>query len=328
MINTDTELLLKKLIEVESMSGNELPILTLIQNLLEEEGFKINRIPVSQSTFCIMARIGEPKVVLQAHVDTVQPFIPLSEDEKNIYGRGSCDTKGSIAAMITAAVNAKRNNSSNFGLLFTVEEETCFRGAIKAAKLFKDIPPYFIVGEPSSLKPITCHFGIATYVITVQGKAAHTSMPETGINAIDLLLEAYPSLKSLKLGPGTLCTMAQISGGIAPNIVPAQVQLILSLRIAPGDPTDYLKEIKRLVPLFDVKEDGYLPPVKSSLPKKLSFLGEGETVRYCTELAFFRHGCILGPGDIRFAHSTDEYVSKSELAEAVVKYRQIINAFQ
>lgn len=327
MKNIKAENLLKSLIEIESMSGEETKVLSFLESLLKKEGFKLKRIPVKKDTFCLFATVGNPKIVLQAHVDTVQPFISYRENDTTIFGRGACDTKASVATMMVAGIKAKQDGLQNFGLLFTPEEETTFQGAIEATKFFKNTQLYFIVGEPSSLKPITSHFGIETFTITAKGKSSHTSMPESGINAIDKLFVAYKKMKKLKLGTGTISTIAQVSGGIAANIIPAKAQLILSMRIAPGDKTNYLQKIQTLIKPCVVKRGEFLKPVKSSLPKQLQFLGEGQTVRYCTELAFFRTGCIIGPGDIRFAHSENEQVKKSELARAVELYRKIIIIF-
>lgn len=335
MKNEAAEKLLKSLIEIESLSGDEQKVLGFVEELLTQEGFVIERIPVGkdvssgQGTYCLLALVGQPLVILQAHLDTVTPYLPFAETDELILGRGACDTKGSAATMITAALAAKRQGQTNFGLLFTVEEETTFKGAIAAAQFFTEPLPYFIVGEPSSLQPVTCHFGIETITITAAGQAAHTSTPEKGINAIDELInEAYLKLKTLPLNKGTLGSVVQISGGVAPNIVPATAKLLFSMRIAPGDNTDYVGEIQKLVAPCKVDRGEFLPPVNSNLPPQLQFLGEGQTVRYCTELAFFQNGCILGPGDISYAHAKNEQISKQELAQAVDLYQKIIAAFQ
>lgn len=328
MTKNSPEQLLKSLIEIDSSSGKEETALLYIEALLQKSCFVTERIPVTETTFCLLAMTGNPRVILQAHIDTVLPYIPFSEDDTRIFGRGSCDTKGSVAAMIAAATSAEERGLTNFGLLFTVEEETSFAGAKAAAQFFGQEKPFFVVGEPSSLTPITSHFGIETFTITAVGKAAHTSMPENGVNAIELLLTAAEKLSQLKLGTGTLATIAQITGGIAPNIVPASAQLVFSMRIAPDDNTNYEREISKLVVPCQVTRGEFLPPVQGSVPKNLSFLGEGQTVRYCTELAFLQNGCILGPGDITFAHAADEQVSKAELAQATQLYERIIEAFQ
>jgi acetylornithine deacetylase len=327
--NTEVERLLQTLMEIPSSSGDEGGVLRFLEELLNKEGFVIQRIPVSKQTFCLFATVGQPNLIFQAHTDTVSPFISFSQDDEFIYGRGSCDTKGSIAAMVVAATTAKKQGQTNFGVLFTVEEETTFRGALAAAEIFQNPRPYFVVGEPSSLQPVTCQFGIDTVIVSSEGKAAHTSTPEKGVNAIDgLMRNAYQKLAHLPLGEGTLGAVVQISGGTAPNILPAQAELVFGLRVAPGDKTDYLKVIQKLVFPCRVERGEFVTSVKCDLPESLSFLGEGLTVRYCTELAFFQRGCILGPGDIRFAHSPDERVPKKELAQAVELYRQIIERWE
>lgn len=327
MKNIQAEKLLKSLIEIKSMSGEETQILLFLESLLGKEDFNLKRIPVKKDTFCLFATMGNPKIVLQAHVDTVQPFAPFSENREVIFGRGACDTKASVATMTVAAIEAKKKGFTDFGLLFTVEEETSFAGAIEAAKFVGENKPFFVVGEPSSLKPITSHFGIETFTITAIGQAAHTSMPESGINAIDLLFSVSEKLKALKLEKGTLATTAQISGGIAPNIIPAQAELVFSMRVAPGNNSDYFSNLQTLVSPCKVKRGEFLKPVQGSLPKKLQFLGKGQTVRYCTELAFLQNGLVLGPGDIKFAHAKDEQVSKVELAKAVELYGKVLQSF-
>ena len=329
MKNTEVELLLKALMGIPSPSGDEAAVLLFIEERLKKVGFAIQRIPVSEKTFCLFASVGQPKLIFQAHTDTVSPFIPFSQDDECIFGRGACDTKGSVAAMVVAAMKAKKQGAINFGLLFTVEEETSFKGASAAAKIFQEPLPFFVVGEPSSLQPVICQFGIETFVITSEGKAAHTSTPESGVNAInELIFQAYQKLQNLPLGKGTLAAVVQISGGSAPNIIPAQAQLVFSMRVAPGDQTDYWQLIKKLVFPCRVERGEFLPSVKGDLPPQLAFLGIGLTVRYCTELAFFQRGCILGPGDIRVAHSRDEFVSKKELSQAVELYLQIIERWE
>lgn len=331
MPNLNIETLLKSLMEINSSSGQETELLLFLENLLKQENFKTTRIPVREKTFCLLATVGQAKLILQAHCDTVQPYLPFSENEKTIYGRGACDTKASIAAMTLAAIKAKKNQLNNFGLLFTVEEETNFKGAMAAAKFFKKnftkTQPYFVVGEPSSLQPIIGNFGISLFNISSQGKSAHTSSPEKGLNAIDLLFQTYQKLQQLELKNGTLASITNIKGGIADNIVPDQAQFTLSMRISPDDQSNYLQDIKKLVSPCKVKEQILIKPVKSYLAANLKFLGQSKTVKYGTELAFFQKGCILGPGDISLAHSANEQISKQELAKAVEVYLEILERF-
>lgn len=170
MNNSQVETLLKSLMDIDSTSGNETMVLSYIEEMLKQEEFIIKRIPVTDRTYCILATIGTPKMLLQAHTDTVAPYIPFSENNDTIFGRGACDTKGCIASMLTAAIEAKQQGLTDFGLLFTVEEETTFHGATEAGKVFNDPRPYVIVGEPTSLQPVTNHYGVETYTITAKVK--------------------------------------------------------------------------------------------------------------------------------------------------------------
>jgi acetylornithine deacetylase len=95
MKNIQAEKLLKSLIEIKSMSGEETQILLFLESLLKKEHFGLKRIPVKKDTFCLFATVGNPKIILQAHVDTVQPYIPFSENKDTIFGRGACDTMSS-----------------------------------------------------------------------------------------------------------------------------------------------------------------------------------------------------------------------------------------
>src|SRR5258708_5631420 len=98
------ENLLKILLTISSLDGNEIEICLSVYNLLEKEGFLVKKYFIDTERFTIVASIGSPKIYLEAHLDTVSPDIEYREDDTYIYGRGSCDTKGAVASMITAAI--------------------------------------------------------------------------------------------------------------------------------------------------------------------------------------------------------------------------------
>lgn len=320
--------LLKKLIGVPSISGNETKLGEFLFELLSQNGFKVKKFPVDKARFNLVATLeGKPKVFLQAHMDTVAPQIEFSEDKENIYGRGSCDTKGSIATMVTAAVLAKNEGYNNFGLIFTVGEEVAFDGAKSLIKKGLKIP-FVIVGEPSSLEIVNQHFGILSVKIKTRGKAAHSSRPEEGENAIDGLIRVIEKVKAIEVHPKTLMNLVRIEGGIADNIIPAQASAVFNFRTAPVDKNDYLKLIKTFAnEKVEIEDLNNVDSVYAKVPDELSFIKERKTVKYATELAFFKKGAIIGPGDIKYAHGPNEYVSKKELAKAVEVYLQIIKNF-
>lgn len=321
--------LLKTMINIPSISGDEKKMGQFLFDLLKNEGFTVEKISLDAARFNVFAYVGKPKIILQAHMDTVVPYIPFSEDEKYIYGRGSCDTKASVACMIMAGSLAKNEGISDFGLLFTVGEEVDFVGAKKLQDFIQKMGSFLIVGEPTKLKPIKAHYGISVFSIECSGKAVHSSKPELGINAIDKLVGLLGNqVKKFKVDKNTLMSLVKIEGGIADNIIPDKAKALFSMRIAPKDNHNYPVEMQKLVggigKIVDIQN---APPVSCEIPESLTFLGDGEEVKYATELGFFKNGLIFGPGDIGVAHGPDEKILKTQLDKAVSIYVKILKNF-
>jgi len=319
--------ILKNLMLIPSASGEEEKVCEYVFKFLTENGFETKKYTVNDGRFNIVASLKpDPVIYFQAHLDTVSPFIEFSEDNENIYGRGSCDTKGSAAAMITAAIQGKEKGFDNFGLIFTVGEEDLLDGAKKLSDELEI--PFVVVGEPTSLDIVNQHFGLLVIKAVATGKAAHSSRPEEGINAIDLLLEFVNKIKTIDAHPKTLMSLNVIKGGVADNIIPENSEALYSFRISPEDQNNYPKlfseltgdKIKLDIPL-NIKS------VSTNVPKELDFITTRRGVRYFTELSMFGKGVVIGPGDIKYAHGPDEQISKEELNKAVEIYSQIIENF-
>lgn len=320
-------LLIKDLINIPSISGSEEKVGLFLCDLLESKGFTVNKIYVDETRFNVVARVGQPKIYLQAHMDTVPSHIPYSEDDDFIYGRGACDTKGSIAAMVTAAINCKKAGRNDFGLIFTTAEETDFDGAKKIIAEELEIP-FVIVGEPTSLQIVNAHFGLLVFVVIAKGKSAHSSKPEEGINAIELLLSTIKKIYVLEIHPDTILTLAQISGGTADNIIPGEAHAVFSMRISPSDKQNYIENIKSILPEHvTISQRLSVASVEAKVPSKLAFIKNVRPVKYSTELSFFKKGAVIGPGDVIYAHGPDEKLSKKELSESVSIYARIIDDF-
>lgn len=321
--------LLVELIDIESVTGKEAQLGEFLANFLKQAGFAVDRMVVQNNRVNIFAKIGQPKIVLQAHMDVVPPHIPARQDADYIYGRGACDTKGSIASMLTAAIIAKEKGVTNFGLLFTVGEEVDFAGAKSVQSFVEDLGTFLIVGEPTQLKPVTAHYGIQVVSLICSGKAAHSSEPALGENAIDKLVALLSGpVKQLDVSPNTLMSLVKISGGVADNIIPDTAEALLSFRVSPGDHRNYAEQIQDFVGKDGaVKELQNLPPVASSVPKSLNFLGRGESVKYCTELTFLKNGLVLGPGSIADAHTSNESVKKADLKLATDLYVRVLESY-
>lgn len=325
MINVDK--LLIKLLKIKSEKGNERKIGEYVFEFLKRGGFKVKRIPVDKNGFNIIVKVGRPKIYFSTHLDTVEGFLPVKETKSRIYGRGACDAKGSLAAMICAAIESKKQGLSDFGLIFTVGEEGNFRGVKKLLKSKINIP-FVIVGEPTSLEVVNAHFGILVLEITAKGKSAHSSEPKKGINAIDKLLKAIKSVKKMKIDRKSFFSVCEIGGGIADNIIPDKASAIIAFRISPNDKTDYFKKVReRLKNLIDVEKELELDSIMTKVSKELSFIKKVKTVKYGTELSYYKRGVVLGPGDIKFAHSNNEMIKKSDLRKGVEIYKRIIKNY-
>lgn len=319
------ESLLKKIMDIPSISGNEDTIANYIFDLLQKNHFEVQKNWVDKKRFNVIASIGKPKIYLSAHMDTVSPFISFREDKKYIYGRGSCDTKGSIASMLVAGINAKKEGLNNFGLIFTNGEESNFDGIKTLTQSDIDLP-YIIIGEPTSCLPVNGHFGILNIKVTATGKAAHSSRPNKGINAINLLITAIQKIQQISIHPETIINLVKINGGTADNIIPDAASAIFGLRLSPKDKNNYLKIFKSTLNNKNIKIEILMSvsSVHFSPPKYLNFLGKVKTEKYFTELSFCKNGIVFGPGDAKLAHSPGEKILKSELSKAVGIYKKIL----
>ena len=199
---------------------------------------KAEAMPVTPERFNVYAEWGHPVVVLSTHMDTVPPFIASREDDDNIYGRGACDAKGIIAAMIAAAEKLIESGTRNFGLLFVVGEERNSAGAEVASRSPRG-SRYLINGEPTESKVALGSKGILRYEIVAAGKMAHSAYPELGESAIEKLLDALDAVRRMPLPEDpvlgrTTVNIGTISGGRAPNIIPDAAKAELAIRLV-GD---------------------------------------------------------------------------------------------
>jgi acetylornithine deacetylase/succinyl-diaminopimelate desuccinylase-like protein len=333
----DNENLLLKLIGIGSESGNEKAIADYIFDRLKRSGFKLKKQPVNKKTgnFNIDARIGNPRVVFCNHIDTVSNPLKIKKEKGKIFGRGACDNKSQVAAAIIAAENAARTGLTNFGLLFTVQEETDFAGAKRSADLGEKFD-LIVVGEPTSLKVINGHNGILVIRLTAKGKTAHSATPEKGINAIEILMDDLRELKKCDFGVnnflgGNILNISGISGGIADNIVPDRAVATLSYRTV-VDSEILIKKIRSLVKskiqiLADF--DPVINNIDESLLKTIKL--KTDTAKYFTEASILKkiskNIMIIGAGSIEQAHGPDEFVSIKEYNKLIDIFFDIIKYY-
>ena len=183
--------LTRKLVDIESTTGQEAQVATALTRELEKRGYKVEPMPVEADRFNVWATHPEfqrPEVALSTHMDCVPPFMPSSETGDRIYGRGSCDAKGIIVAQIGAAekLHAARHSC---GLLFLVGEERDSQGAQVANQQSRGTK-FLINGEPTENKLALASKGTLRVRLIARGKMAHSAYPELGESAIEKLLDA------------------------------------------------------------------------------------------------------------------------------------------
>lgn len=324
--------LTRRLIDIESVTPNEREVGDFLAQYLAEMSRRFDgcfeRLPVETGRDNVFVQFGEPVVVLSTHMDTVPPFIPSSEDADHIWGRGSCDTKGIIAAMIKAAEDLLESGHRNFGLLFVVGEERNSAGAIAAAKTPRG-SKFLINGEPTENKLALGSKGALRYEVTARGKMAHSAYPELGESAIDKLLNALERIRRVQLptdellGPST-ANIGTISGGRAPNVIADEAYAEILVRVV-GDVTQLRKDFEAAAePDAQATETLLIPAVH------LGALDGFETsvVAYTTDIPAFGDAWgqpfLIGPGSIHVAHTSAERIPKRELVEAVQLYKELV----
>ena len=321
----------RALIDVESITENEKQVgeylLRYLSGLAANSGGKAEAMPVTADRFNVYAEWGRPVVALSTHMDTVPPFIQSREDDNYIYGRGACDAKGIIAAMIAAAENLLQAGARNFALLFLVGEEKNSAGAHVASRSPRG-SRYLINGEPTESKVALGSKGILRYEIIATGKMAHSAYPELGVSAIDKLLDALDAVRRMSLpedsilGPTTV-NIGTISGGRAPNIIPDAAKAELAIRLV-GDGRKIDRALRDAVGArAEVREILELPPMRFN-----SFDGfPTSVVSFTTDIPVlvpaWGEPFLFGPGSIHMAHTTEEKISKRELLGAVDTYAKM-----
>ena len=321
----------RALVDLESITENERQVgeylLHYLSGLAAGSGGRTEAMTVTPERFNVYAEWGVPTVVLSTHMDTVPPFFASSEDDENIYGRGACDAKGIIAAMIAAAEMLIEHGTRNFGLLFVVGEERNSAGAEVASHLTRGAR-YLINGEPTESKVALGSKGILRYELIASGRMAHSAYPELGDSAINKLLDALDAIRRLSLpedpvlGKTTL-NIGTISGGRAPNIIPDAAKAELAIRlVSDGRKVDQLLR-ETIGNRAELKEILSLPAMRFAALDGF----ETSVVAFTTDIPVLAPAWgepfLFGPGSIHVAHTTQEKISKRELLAAVDTYAQM-----
>jgi len=321
--------LTRELIDIPSLTGEEAQVGHYLSEYLVQLGYRIAQQQVAENRFNLIAKTDHaPYVFFSTHMDTVPPFIESSEDDEFIYGRGSCDAKGIIAAQIFAAERLRREGMSAVGLLFTVDEELSSIGAQAANNLGEAREcRYLINGEPTDNRLATGTKGSVRVFITTEGRAAHSAYPEAGDSAIEKLLDILQDIRAIEW-PGdsffgtTTCNIGVLTGGTRPNVIPDKARAELQIRLGID-----IEHVKRLLE-NSVGGRGRLEYASAHNPVRLFSVPDFDetVVRFTTDLPYLSNWgqpLLLGPGSILDAHTDHERISKRELEAAVGLYMKL-----
>ena len=322
--------LTKNLINIPSVSGEEEAVGFFLRDYLESLGWTVEFQAVSENQNNVIAYLNEtPRVFLSTHMDTVPPFIPATETEEKIMGRGSCDAKGIIASQIFAAEELRKQGISDIGLLYTVDEEQGSTGARKANQHEIAAKCEFLInGEPTDNDLAIGSKGSLRLYVKTKGKAAHSAYPEMGDSAIVKLLDILEDIRQTELpideffGETTL-NIGLISGGVGTNVVPPTAEAGLHVRM--------VTELEPVMKILEkaVGSRGEIEIMSCSLPVKMLEV-EGfrqKVVRFTTDiphLTNWKQPLLLGAGSILDAHTSHEFVLKRDLEESVELYVNLV----
>ncbi len=339
--------------------AGESQVADFVADTAAKAGLEIEFQPVFDGRANVLARYSPPgpiecRLLLAPHMDTVGgPEIPGSLftprlKGNRLFGRGACDTKGSIAAMLSALIavsnNPGRPRRTEITLAALVDEESAQAGS-RALLKHKIRPDLAIVGEPTMLNLVTAHKGVLWLELQTLGKAAHGARPELGQNAVhemarvvDFLQTTYTAdLKKLRhplLGHATI-NVGAIRGGSQPNIVPAECVALVDRRLMPGETSSKaIEQIKTAlrkkglsprIRRFQAGECHALEtdPRQHLVRQFLHAIDQHKSfgVDYFSDAGILADAHIpsvlFGPGDIAQAHTPDEWIDVRQVDRAV-----------
>ena len=323
------------LCRIESTTYNEGAVSDFLEEFLTGRGWAVEKTAVAQplESASGVARwnvyagtAGEtPDLVFSTHVDTVPPYIPPTEDDEFLYGRGVSDAKGIIAAQVAAA-EALRAEGFRVGLLFVAGEERDSAGAKKANEAPKG-SRFLINGEPTDNRLALASKGALRAVLKSTGKMAHSAYPELGESAVHKLVEALGKVLALPLpsvedvGPSTL-NIGQIHGGYAPNVIADKAEAQVLIRLVDDSAPVRAAVLEAAAGLAEVDFTLEIPFVRLRAVQGLPTM----IAKFTTDipqLSNWGEPLLLGPGSIHVAHTPYEKLAKKELLEAVELYVKV-----
>lgn len=343
---------LKDLIEINTIKDLENnKIIDYLKETLSKLNFQFKEIGNKKKV--LIATRGNSNIGFICHTDTVDKSsmwsknpLTLTKEENKLYGLGTSDMKGGIAALLEALKNLPLDYPCT--CYFTYDEELNFGGIKTLIKNETTFPKVLIFPEPTNNVPIIANKGCLEFEMTVFGKSAHSSTPDLGDNAILKTIKIIQELEIFqkKLNqetdetytiPYTTMNIATIKGGTTINKVPDTCLLKFDFRtISKSQETKIFNKLTSLSKKYNIKIKE-LNNVSSSKNNNNLFIKEIEKItnqkvsglNYLTEASFFKDKdiLILGPGPIT-AHQKDEYIEEKSYLETIELFKKIIKKYK
>ena len=323
----DPVALARTLIDIDSTTGREAEAGAWLARFLRDRGYRVVEQPIAAGRFNVFAQLDEaPRVVLSTHFDCVPPFFPSRQERGLLFGRGSCDAKGILAAQLAAAERLRAGGEKRLALLFVAGEERGSEGARIANEHAPAGIAYLVNGEPTENRLGSATRGVLRVRLHAEGRAAHSAFPELGESAIDKLLDALMVIRGLQLPEDPLLgrthyTVGVIEGGVAPNVVSARASAELLFRIV-GDAAPVRAALAVVDGLVSIEHVLDSPAVRMHTVPGF----ETAVFPYTTDVPLLGNWgtpVLLGPGSIHVAHTDEEHVAVDELHEAVGLYEKL-----
>jgi len=333
--------LTRELVRIPSVSGNEQGCVELLAGLLPAAR-------VSGRNVWALRGDGPRTLLLNSHTDTVPAsddwtIDPYAADRKDgkLFGLGSNDAKGPLAALVCAFLAAELPADARLVLAATCDEET---GGEGLDKLRPELPEIHaaIVGEPTTLAVCSCQRGMLRLRLTARGKRAHASRPWQGENAIEKAARDIGRLAALelpdhpRLGPATL-QVTMISGGIKTNVIPPECRMEVDARTIPELPNGELAtRIRGLVESeVELVSERFVPvetPDDAAIVRAALLSTGNSEPRAFGGVSDFLHvrdvpGIVMGPGRSEQSHAADEWIEVDQLELGVLAYRETIERY-
>ncbi len=370
---------LSELVRINSVNpaygdgGTEANVVPLVRRFFAAHGihtFTQEVFPGRENIIAVLPGQGRGRIVLEAHMDTVSikgmsvpPFDPQIRDGR-LFGRGSVDDKAGLAAMMHAASSLKAEGLTppcEVWMAAVVDEEFSFRGVVKLCEEIQ--ADAAIIAEPTNLRAVIASKGVLRWRIHTRGKAAHSSKPHLGSNALTHLARVILEIDRENvrlasgpahplLGPATI-SVGLAQGGVQVNLVPDHGVIEIDRRLLPGERVDdVLAHIESLLKALREMHPGFVAEMEPPMLVDMA-LDTAPTQRVVTvagsvlqEMGLDPTPCgvpfgsdasklsaagvpsiVIGPGSIDQAHAADEYVEIAEVERAVQFYRNFLLSF-